>query len=100
MSDAPNIGVYSAPWVSGTRADGYFGEVQAELFVPDTSIPLEMRIEAAEAAVLDEIRAKAAELGANSITGCEITVVPHASREVPGMLWGARGTAALLRPVS
>lgn len=84
---AKDVGLFSSPWITGTKTEAHYGMVEAVLFVPDSAIPLDLRVEAAEAAVLEDIQAKAADLGANAVVGIELVVNAFASREVPGMLF-------------
>jgi uncharacterized protein YbjQ (UPF0145 family) len=98
-----DVELYTSPWVSGTRAVGYFGPISSSLFLADASV--EDRSEAwekAELELLESLRDKARATGANAVVGLEVTLDPFAVGEATG-LTGLRlhavGTAAKLEPL-
>lgn len=102
LVEIEDIELYVSPWVSGTRAEMYYGPVSNEMFLPDFRIKdregdwIKAQIE-----LLHGIRLKAHALGANTIVGLEIILDPFARdhKDRPGMRLYASGTAAKLVPL-
>lgn len=78
------------PWVSGCRADGWYGPVEVELSVQG------MCWEGAIDAVLEEAAEQARKLGSNAVLNLEINVYPF--RE-GGARVSLKGTAAKIAPL-
>lgn len=102
--DSPSdVEIYVSPWVSGTRAAAYFGPVTAEIFWPDGA--LEDRSDAWEKAqreLLEAMRDRARERGANAVVGMDVTLDPFwviEGSDRTGLLLRAVGTAAKLEPL-
>jgi hypothetical protein len=98
-----DVELYTSPWVSGTRAAAYFGPISSEMFLADDAV--EDRSVAwgkAERELLESLRDKARNLGANAVVGLEITLDPFARAEATGntgLRLHAVGTAAKLEPL-
>lgn len=94
----PDVQLYTSPWVSGTRSLAYFGQISADLFVPDRlARNLGLAFEAAELAVRDVIQEKAQRLGANAVVSFEFTADLWCERGPEcGMHFHATGVAAKL----
>ena len=99
------VDLYASPWVSGTRADAYYGPISVERYFPNSlgrGSELDDLISASE----EELRALARALGANSVIGVEVTFDPFFDFPPlhPGMPVGRAlrihlvGTAARLVP--
>jgi uncharacterized protein YbjQ (UPF0145 family) len=97
------IQLYTSPWVSCTRAAGYFGPIARQMFLEYGSG--EDREEACYKALtelLEGIRTHAHDLGANAVVGLEITFDPfavHPKSGCSGLSLYAVGTAAKLEPL-
>ena len=93
-----DVEVYTSPWVSGTRAAAYFGPVSTAIFLADEDT--EDRVKdwlRLELELMDSIKQKAHNLGANAIVGIEVTLDPFAEQEGKvGLRLHAVGTAARL----
>jgi len=98
-----DVELYTSPWVSGTRADAYFGPISSELFLEDNDF--EDRSQAwgkGERELLESLRDKARTLGANAVVGLEVTLDPFArnsENDATGLRLHAIGTAAKLEPL-
>lgn len=97
------VALFTSPWVSGLKAASYFGPISVELWADDG---VESEREAAwvkaEAKLLEKLREKAFQLGANAVVGLDITLNPfavHSVTNVPGLYLHAVGTAAKLEKV-
>ncbi len=100
LEPSPDVQLYASPWVSGTRAAIHFGQVSAEIFVPDGSPD---RVDAwarGESDLLERLRAKAHALHANAVVGCAVEADPFFEAEgCVGLRLYAAGTAARLEPL-
>lgn len=82
------------PWVSGCRADGWYGPVEFELPVRGKCWEEAIDI------VLETAAAQARDLGGNAVLNLEIHVSPFAVRDgEPCPTIGIKGTAAKIEPL-
>ncbi len=82
------VEIFTSPWVSGTRAASYYGPVMVELVC-------EADWEENILAIVEQLRERARDLGANAVVGFELTLDPFYG---PGssLKMLATGTAAKL----
>jgi hypothetical protein len=85
------VGIYTSPWVSGTRAAAYYGPIHTEFLAPPGTEDIMIQVDEA-------LKAKALELGANSVVGVEVTLDPFPEGQ-EGVMVRAVGTAAKLEPL-
>lgn len=97
----PGVGLYTSPWVSGTRAAAYFGPISSELFLEDDPVESYPAVYSkAERELFESLCDKAHGLGANAVVGLDVTVDPfarHPKTDVTGLRLHAVGTAVDLR---
>ena len=88
----------TSPWVPGMRASDWYGQVSAELFVPDSQVDdFTEAFDLAGVSVEADISAKARNLGANAVLSYELVADLWTEvGDVPGMRFRATGTAARL----
>lgn len=94
------MGLYTSPWVSGTRAAAYFGPISSYLFVQDKPKGGRRAVwDRAMNELLSNLRDNAFSLGANAVVGLEVSADPFGiskESEEPGLALYAIGTAARL----
>ena len=73
-TDPDDIHLYTSPWVSGTRAENYFGPVHARVEYEKTR-----ELEDAIIAAFNSIQKQCSVLGGNSLVGVEITIDPFST---------------------
>ena len=98
-TSAADVKLFMGPWVAGTKATAYFGPIDAEAFVDNAGVKAGPAWEKAELEVMEALKLKASELGANSVVSVELIADPWAKHRETGEI-GLRvtviGTPALL----
>lgn len=94
------VSLFTVPWVTGTRAQAYYGSVEGRVFVPDWALGRNLgdAYAAAEELAHQRLRRAAREAGdANAIVALETTWELAADDGgTPGLRVTAIGTAARL----
>lgn len=72
LTDPDDIHLYTSPWVTGTRADGYYGALAANAYYEKSS-----ELENAIITAFCDIQKQCSALGGNSLVGVEVTIDPY-----------------------
>ncbi len=98
-TSAADVKLFMGPWVAGTKASAYFGPIDAEAFVDNAGVKAGPAWEKAELEVMEALKLKASELGANSVVSVELIADPwakHRETGENGLRVTVIGSAALL----
>jgi len=71
------VGLYTSPWVSSTRALDYYGPIRVDVFLEhDRELGYELTYPKAQRELFAAIKQKAYSLGGNAVVGVEVQMNP------------------------